>query len=237
MSWLWRTLWIAAVYFILARPALGLADPPGYASPIWPAAGFAVGVVYCYRYGYRAVGGVALGSALTNWTLAPGADVLVPCLIGAGAALQAAAARYLLVVRLGERAALERFWEIIQFLAISGPVASLVNGLWGPGVLRLSGILSPETWLQHSATWWVGDSIGAVIFAPAVLALLSRNDPAWEGRWGTICVVALIALVSTLGLFIAGKMDSGLSYQVAVSCFLFLGAVQHAAIQLTAGWD
>src|SRR5438034_215862 len=60
--WLGGILVTAAIYFISGKLALLLAIPPGYAAPIWPAAGLAIGCLLLF--GERAWPGVIIGSFL-----------------------------------------------------------------------------------------------------------------------------------------------------------------------------
>jgi len=58
------TVFVALSYLLLGALGLMLAIGPGYASPIFPAAGLALAVVLCF--GSRALPGVLLGSVVMN---------------------------------------------------------------------------------------------------------------------------------------------------------------------------
>jgi integral membrane sensor domain MASE1 len=62
MAW----AWVALVYFCLGRLGTSFAIEPGYASPIFPAAGFAVAVLLWS--GGRAWPGIFLGSFVVNYS-------------------------------------------------------------------------------------------------------------------------------------------------------------------------
>jgi integral membrane sensor domain MASE1 len=55
---------LALIYYITARFGLLLALAPGYAAPIWPAAGIALAAVLLF--GKRVAPGIWLGSFLAN---------------------------------------------------------------------------------------------------------------------------------------------------------------------------
>ena len=76
---------LAAAYWAAARFTLPLAIPPGYASPIWPAAGVALAGLL--MLGARAWPGVWLGSLIANFAVAASAPV--SALIATGSAVQA----------------------------------------------------------------------------------------------------------------------------------------------------
>lgn len=89
------TLVMAAVYYSSERLALLLAIPPGYATAVWPAAGFALAGVLLE--GYRIWPGILVGSLLVNlWTSFDATtsatilkSVLIAASLGGGAALEA----------------------------------------------------------------------------------------------------------------------------------------------------
>src|SRR6187399_3193530 len=93
--WYLRIGLTGLVYWIAGRTALAMAIDPGYATPVWPAAGFALCAVLVW--GKRMALGVALGSIAVNWGTGyvPGnPETLLRSLsialgIGTGAALQA----------------------------------------------------------------------------------------------------------------------------------------------------
>ena len=97
----------AAAYAVLAIAGLALAIPPGYASPVFPAAGFAVAIVL--QLGTGLLPGVALGSLVANLFVAahqggfagPGSAMAV--VAAGGAAAQAFAAGRLARRALGDR--------------------------------------------------------------------------------------------------------------------------------------
>ena len=60
-----KNRWLVVVgYLVLGTLGLSLAIPPGYASPVFPAAGFALAVLI--HYGNRALPAVWFGSLLLN---------------------------------------------------------------------------------------------------------------------------------------------------------------------------
>ena len=62
LVWLAKVLAFAAAYYVVGRLGLLLAEPPGYAIAVWPAAGVALaGILVC---GYRLWPGILLGSFL-----------------------------------------------------------------------------------------------------------------------------------------------------------------------------
>jgi signal transduction histidine kinase/sensor domain CHASE-containing protein len=178
---------MAVVYFAAGRIALLLAIPPGYASAVWPAAGLALAGVLLF--GYRLSAGVLLGSFLTNiWTSfdpsSPASmlrSMLIPASIGVGAALQAMLGGLLVRRFVGHHDPLNGELKLVKLLALGGPVSCLVNATVGVSVLLATGAIGGSNYLFSWFTWWVGDSIGAMIFAPLALIWAPRPHP-WPLR-------------------------------------------------------
>ncbi|MGZ5689697.1 MAG: hypothetical protein ACXWIQ_18405, partial [Caldimonas sp.] len=64
MQWAVPLALTALTYFATGLAALKLAIPPGFASPLYPAAGIALASVLVF--GWRMLAGVALGSLAVN---------------------------------------------------------------------------------------------------------------------------------------------------------------------------
>lgn len=172
-----KLLLITLVYFIAGKLALLLAIPPGFATPVWPAAGIAL--AFILMWGYRYLPGVFLGSFCTNLLIASqnGADIIsvTPVMVGAGIAfgalLQAAAGAYCIrkFVRFPNSLSSEK--DIMLIVLLGGSAGSMVNAVIGPLVLLAAGFISGKTYFISSFTWWVGDAIGIILFTPLTLAI------------------------------------------------------------------
>ena len=213
IRWLIDVLAVALVYCVAGRLALLLAIPPGYASAVWPAAGLALaGILRC---GYRAWPGVVLGSFLVNiWTSwdATSAAAMVKSLIlassiGVGAALQALVGAWLVRRVVGYPTPLTQARDILMLLLLGGPVSCLTNATWSVTSLLLAGALSWSAYPFNWWTWWVGDTIGAILIAPMVLLwavppqqMPRRRRLVVSVPLGLICAVVVLLFLSTSAL-------------------------------------
>ena len=182
-----QALGIALVYCTLAALGVAFAIPPGYASPIFPASGFAVAALL--KWGRSAWWCVALGSFAMNLghaaLLGPvdARAVLVAAGIAAGAALQALLAQALVQRFTRERwRALESERDIVLCLALAGPLACLVSASVGVSVLSIAGLMALADAPYALLNWWLGDVLGVCIVLPLSLAFLYRHDPVWRTR-------------------------------------------------------
>lgn len=204
------SLSIAAIYALLGAGGLALAIPPGYASPVFPAAGFALAVVL--YFGLRALPGVWLGSVLLNVGVAlhhgslSASTIAVAAGIAIGAVLQAWAGRALIERWLGQIwRHLEHERDVVRFLALGGPLACLASATCGVSGLTLSGILPPVAFGYAWWNWYVGDTLGVLTIAPLALALLMRQDPSWRARLRTIFppIIGVLGVAAVMFVMVA----------------------------------
>ncbi len=195
--------WVVALLTALAYAgvgalALGLAGPPGYASPLYPPAGIALAATLCY--GRAALPGVWLGAFVVNAGL--GAlrgqsgllSLALPLLIGVGAALQAGLGAALVRRHVARPLVLNAPQDILRFSLLGAAVACCVSPSIATPALLASGALSPDNWLSNWLTWWVGDTLGVLIGAPLVLSFIGRPRGDWQPRRRTLAIPLLLAL-------------------------------------------
>lgn len=199
---------LAIAYSGLGALGLMLAIPPGYASPVFPAAGLALAA--SLWLGPRALAGIWLGSALLNvgqtWlhgTLTP-ATLSMVAVIATGATAQAWAGRWLVQRWQGATwLALEREQDALFFLLLGGVLACLVSASMGVSGLHAAGVIDRSEFFFTWWTWYVGDALGVLVFAPLTLCLLQRQDGLWRERRRLIVAPMLLTL-SLAGLTFYG---------------------------------
>ncbi len=186
---------VAILYFLAARLGLLLAFEHKNVSPVWPPSGVAVAMLLFFRF--RCWPGIAVGAMLANYTT--GLTLQTSCIIGIGNTLEALAAAYLLDITGSFRASFSRIQDVLLLVfaaAASSTIAATI------GVFSL--FLSHEVPLNEAAltwlTWWLGDSMGIVVFGCAISTWLVRPETsAWVTRAGTVWRVAETgAFVGTL---------------------------------------
>jgi len=170
----------------------------GLAHPLWPAAGVAVALVY--EWGWRIGPAIALGSFAAN-TLALAQQgslteqsFMVAGAIGVGAAVQAIVAAELVTLFVGRRCRLARGSQILTFLLIAGPIASIINASVATLAQVGANVVSADQSVWLWVTWWAGDSIGVIFFAPLVLMLIPTQAAVWEHRRLRIAIPSYVGL-------------------------------------------
>src|SRR5205823_8063104 len=95
-------------------------------------------------------------------------SVTVPALIAGAAALQALAGAFLVRRFVGIRTALATEKEVARFSLVASS-SCLITSTFAVTTLWLARVISSADFLTNWVTWYVGDSIGTLIFAPLVL--------------------------------------------------------------------
>ncbi len=212
---------VLGVYALVGAATLSIGQYAGLASPVWPAAGLAFAVVY--EWGWRMAPAVVAGSFVANIvTLAltdslTMTDVGVASAIALGAALQAVAASWLVVWTVGHRASLSGGTQIVAFLLLAGPLACLINSTVATGAQVAAGLVSIDKALLVGVTWWAGDAIGVVVFAPLVLMLLPGQREVWAGRRARVAIPSLIGVALFVGFFAQADVQTRAERQLLVA--------------------
>jgi PAS domain S-box-containing protein len=159
---------LAAAYFAVGKLSLLLAIPPGYASPVWPAAGISLYAVL--RFGYRVWPGVVLGSFLLN--IFPTSETIetlnltlfiLPAGIGLGASLQACLGAFLVRRYSCFPTPSDRIEDLFKTMILGGPLSCLVNATMGPILLLSFSMIEWKIVPESFWTWWIGDTLGVLV--------------------------------------------------------------------------
>jgi PAS domain S-box-containing protein len=157
---------------------------------IWPASGIAVAALVCW--GPRLWPAVFLGAFLVN--LLVGGSFVNAAAIAIGNTLAPLAAA-LLLRRFNFQPALERRRDIPVFVLAGAMAPMLISASGGVLSLHLTGVLASEQLAAAWLAWWLGDSLGVLLFGPPLLVF--RPD---RSRLKTLLEAqSLIALTALLG--------------------------------------
>ena len=188
----------ALAYAIVGLGALLLAGPPGYAAPLYPAAG--IGLAAILVYGAAAWPGVLLGSVVVEfslgWLRGQGGLALVwlPLAIGLGALLQAALGAWLVRRAVGTPVLLDQPRDIARAGLLGAALACTVSPSVATLALAAAGTLGSAQAAGNWVTWWLGDTLGVMIGAPLVLTLIGQPPDDWRARRRTLGLPMLLAL-------------------------------------------
>ncbi len=196
---------VSGVFFVgLAYVALGavgltLAIPPGYASPVFPAAGLALACALLF--GFRVLPAIWLASfflnlshAWLNGSLHP-TTVAVAMVIAIGATTQAWVGSLMIRRLMGETwRGLQSEQNLFRFFLWGSLAACIVSASISVAGLGLFGVIESSEGFFTWWNWYLGDALGVMVFAPLTFCFLNWSDELWVERRRQIVVPMLLIL-------------------------------------------
>ena len=166
---------LAVVYFIAAKLGLKLAFVYPSASSVWPGTGIALAAILLL--GYRVWPGIFIGAFLANLTTA--GSIATSLGIATGNTLEGLIGAHLLNCFANGRNAFERARDVLKFAFLAATLSTVVSATIGVTSLSMAGFIEPKDFSRVWFTWWLGDTIGAILLTP-LFVLWSINP---RVRW------------------------------------------------------
>jgi PAS domain S-box-containing protein len=205
---------IIVLYYAAARLGLTLAVVNESASAVWAPTGIALAAVLLYGRGVWPA--IAAGAFLAN--LQTSDSVPVSLAIATGNTLEALAGGWLVGRWAGGFGALWHVPGVFRFVAAGSLLPALVSATTGVSALMVAGLatrdIAAETWV----TWYLGDAIGAVVYAPVLIFWLVKAPEIWRPR-RRLEQTLVAAAIGVLGWMTIDRPPAG----VAGPSIAFLG--------------
>jgi signal transduction histidine kinase len=157
---------VAVAYVLAARLGFSVAFVAEQVTTVWAPTGIALATLL--------LGGLRLWPAIWVGAFAANALTAAPLwtalLIATGNTLEAAAATAALRRVAGFDAAFRRVSDVLAFVGIAAVAATTLAATIGVATLCAAGV---QPWAGFAALWldwWLGDALGALVVAPALLA-------------------------------------------------------------------
>lgn len=167
---------LAAVYYFAAKLGLRFAYINSSVTTIWPPAGIALAAFVLL--GYRVWPAIFGAAFLANFTTTGAA---LPSLgIAAGNTVEGLLAAYLVNRFARGGRVFDRVRDILRFTVLAALFSTTVAASIGVASLAFGGLVSaadaPRVWL----TWWLGDAVGDIVIAPALIIWIGvKPAPVW----------------------------------------------------------
>lgn len=237
MRWL-RYILIAvlltAIYFGAARLGLFLQYQYNGVTPLWPAAG--IGLALLWLYGWRFAPVIVAGEfCIALWL---GQSVWAGIAGGLIQLGEAALAAWLLM-RSSVVPAFSRARDVGLFIGFGAVLPAILAGLAGGAELLANGIIASGDYWVSAWTWGLGDALGVLIVAPLIIQW--RNGWPFKRRretaaWAAVMVatlalafVIMLVVATPRGLFflllplaVVGAVTSGMAGASSVAALLAL---------------
>jgi signal transduction histidine kinase/CheY-like chemotaxis protein len=192
---------VACIYFVFGLLGLELAIPPSQVGALWPPAGIALASMLLY--GSRIWPGIFIGNfCISAWSFGFVAQsVQVYIATGVGGTLFAYVGSLLIKKYSGYPNELIDDKEIILFLVLGGPVSCLIPATIGITALAQNGNISPSEIPLNWFSWWVGDTIGVLIFTPIMLTIFTPDSSLWKRRRLSLALPLIISFSFVMFFF------------------------------------
>lgn len=195
---------LALVYAFFGYLSSLLTLPLSYTAFIWPAAGIALGAILVY--GTRILPGIFIGAFSINLhslliqhntIFSPIHIFTITIIFSCGTVFQAVAGRYLLKKTIGLNNSLYVSKNILFFILLIGPVCGCFNAFFSTTLFYLFHFFPRNNLFISMGTWWIGDSLGHVVFTPLFLILFARPAEIWRKRFFPIAIPLFISFLAT----------------------------------------
>lgn len=202
---------VTILYALSGWLGLFMAVPPGYATPVWPASGLALAVILIggHQFGPAIWAGSFLVNYWNSLNLQVSYDiwhgVFPSMIIGFGATTQALFGAWLVRRLFANPVDLIRGKQIIGFLCATGPVSCLISPVIGVTALLINGDIQFNAAFTNGWVWWVGDSIGVIVFAPMVMSFFAEPAGIWRKRIFSLVLPGAVCFIGVIVLFIFMK--------------------------------
>jgi signal transduction histidine kinase len=188
-------------YAVTAKLGLKFDALNGVATTVWPPTGIALAALL--RLGLRLWPGVALGALVVN--LQAGAPPVTAAVIAVGNTLEAVVGSALLR-RFGFSPALTRLRDVMVLVLGAAVGSTAISATFGTLGVWLGEGGPAAGYAEFWSVWWIGDAIGNLLVAPAILTWsvdlrLGHNYRKWGEAVALAALLVVVAFLSFGGIF------------------------------------
>ena len=210
-----ESLAVMAAYFIAGKVGLAVPFTVGNVSPIWPAAGVALGAILLL--GRHVWLGIALGAFLVNFfSPISHTAALIICVGNTLGPLVSAS-----LLRRKSITSIRRLTDVFSLTCFAG-VGVAIGALIGPPVLYLTGTRTWNDVLPAMAVWWIGDLLGCLLIVPLIV---NFGDLKTKRHLPELLLLVACLLVASQVLFRQNTVV-GSVFGFALMPFIIWGAVR-----------
>jgi PAS domain S-box-containing protein len=193
-------------YVITGRLGLLLAVPPGFASAIFPPAGIAMAAALVG--GRRTLPWIFVGSGLLNLWVGYAVEqestslvITLALWIAAASVLQAAVGAWTLRHLINYPMALDRARDVARFLLIS-PLLCVISATVSLGAMAVLGVVSIAQISSNWLAWWLGDTLGVLLFLPLLMVLAGEPRALWRSRAKSVAAPMVLFFALFVAIFV-----------------------------------
>jgi len=189
---------LAALYIAGARLGLVFNTVAGFATLVWPPSGIALAAMLLF--GMETWPAIFVGSVIAN--ALSGAPILVALGIGVGNTAQSVLATLLLRRTPGFSVTLETVRSVIALIILAATLSTLISATVGILSLFVGHVISISQVRATWRAWWIGDTVGILVFAPIILVWAHAPLAQFPRRWlERFALSAAVIVFSALTFF------------------------------------
>jgi len=178
---------IAGIYYVVSTTSKLLILPPTFAAPIWPAAGLGVGVLLLW--GYRYLPALIIGEILTNIPfydinlfLKEPSYILAFSILILSSVLRSVLATYLVNRHLGNSNNYLTLRSVTKLIIFAAVIPTFISSFIATLALYYKDIFYFDSFLVNYFTWWFGDAVGICVMLPIMFVLFKKPRNIWKPR-------------------------------------------------------
>lgn len=160
-----KGLLLFTAYFLSARLGLSLSAVSGFASFVWIPTGLSFAALFLWGRQYWPA--VFAAATLVNFT--SGASPFLAMIIGSGNTLEALVGVTLFMKFAGKDSRLEKVRDICALVFFGAFFSTMISATVGVFTLHKAGIIPQDIFRTAWLTWWIGDLISNLVFAPFLI--------------------------------------------------------------------
>ncbi|WP_374090352.1 ATP-binding protein [Methylomicrobium lacus] len=204
LNYVFIVIVLALVYFGFGILSQLLNVTPSHAGAVGPSAGIALAALLLL--GKRIWPGVFLGS-FTTCAIVSAFSFDTPMLVihlayATGATLSALLGYVLIKKFVGIPNSLIEDRSILLFMLLGGPLSCLVAPTVGVTAMYQSGMIGATQILSPWFFWWIGDTMGVLVFTPIILIAYAEPRAVWGQRRYAVGLPLMATFVLVIILYL-----------------------------------
>jgi diguanylate cyclase (GGDEF)-like protein len=203
---------LAATYYFAAKLGLRFAFINSSVTTVWPPAGIALAafVLFGYRIWPAILGAAFLANVTTTGAVLPSIGIAV------GNTVEGLLGSYLVNRFARGGRVFDRVRDIFRFTVLAALLSTTVSATIGVVSLATGGLLAWSSASRVWLTWWLGDAVGDIVIAPALILWIGvrPSRPMARGQMLEAIAAAFVTTLVTYAIF--GGLYPARNYSLTV---------------------
>ena len=203
---------LSAIYYFAAKLGLRVAFINSSVTTVWPPAGIALAafVLFGYRVWPAMLGAAFLANVTTTGAVLPSIGIAV------GNTVEGLLGSYLVNRFARGGRVFDRVGDILRFTVLAALLSTMVSATLGVFSLLGGGLLAWSAASRVWLTWWLGDAVGDIVIAPALILWIGVKPASTMSRSRVIEAIAAAVVTALVTFAIFGGLFPSRNYSLTV---------------------